>query len=303
MNSTPPYPYIAVEGVIGVGKTTLVRLLRPRFRAQLLLEAFEENPFLSDFYADRARYAFQTQIFFLLSRYQQQKAGAVQEKGALLSDYFFAKDRLFARLNLTGAELDVYEELYELLAESVMVPELVIYLRAETETLMARIAMRDRPYEREMEREYIDALRRSYESLFADYEATPLLTIDTNDLDFVRRPEDLESVEQQIRAALRGIRQPSLLRTERVQPSSSTWSALSATEDVNRENLLEDYLALSQALGELGKVLLQQRTGETGPAPAEALREALATAAGALEDLAHHTGIPLPSRSGERARP
>ena len=153
--------YIAIEGVIGVGKTTLARLLQPAFDASLLLEVFEENPFLSDFYADRERYAFQTQIFFLLSRYHQQRRAVgelLAEKDRLLSDYTFEKDALFARINLTGDELDMYFRVHDALAEKIIRPDLILYLRASTDTLMARIAFRDRPYERNMERDYIHQL-------------------------------------------------------------------------------------------------------------------------------------------------
>ena len=157
--------YITIEGPIGVGKTTLARLIREEFEAELLLEVFEENPFLSDFYADRAKYAFQTQIFFLLSRYQQQHkvVAKILRNSPLISDYAFAKDRLFAHLNLHDDELATYERLHTALAENIMLPDFVVYLRAQTQTLMDRIAIRDRPYEREMSRQYIDDLRQAYE--------------------------------------------------------------------------------------------------------------------------------------------
>lgn len=198
--------YIAIEGVIGVGKTTLARLLQPTFDAELLLEVFEENPFLSSFYADRARYAFQTQIFFLLSRYHQQRRAVPQILAAgknLISDYTFAKDALFARINLSGDELEMYYRVHEALAEKIERPDLIVYLRADTDVLMQRIALRDRPYERNMEREYIDLLNRAYEEFFAQpYDDTPVLTIDTNNLNFVLYPEHLRQIEQRIRQAL-----------------------------------------------------------------------------------------------------
>jgi deoxyguanosine kinase len=198
--------YIAIEGVIGVGKTTLARLLAPSFSADLLLEVFEENPFLSDFYADRQRYAFQTQIFFLLSRYHQQRRGvtAILDAGkSLISDYTFAKDSLFARINLHGDELDMYGRVHEALAEKVILPDLLVYLRAETNTLMQRIAMRDRSYERNMERGYIEELNQAYDEFFAKpYDSTPVLTIDTNPLDFVHHPEHLKLIENRIRESL-----------------------------------------------------------------------------------------------------
>src|SRR5512136_492711 len=202
--TTRPHPYIAIEGVIGVGKTTLVRLLSSDLGAAQLLEVFEENPFLSDFYADRARYAFQTQIFFLLSRYRQQHQ-AIPEAlahGPLLSDYTFAKDSLFAHLNLTGDELTVYEKLHGALAEKIPTPDLVVYLRADLDVLMARIASRDRPYERGMDRSYIESLRLAYEGFFAAYSQAPVLMIDTNNLNFVQDPASLASIRERIRTAL-----------------------------------------------------------------------------------------------------
>jgi deoxyguanosine kinase len=207
--------YLAIEGVIGVGKTTLARLLQPAFEnADLLLEVFEENPFLSDFYGDRARYAFQTQIFFLLSRYRQQNSTvpAILNRGkTLLADYTFAKDALFARINLQGDELTMYHRVHEALAEKIPLPDLTIYLSASVETLMARIALRDRFYERTMERSYIAELVGAYDDFFATTQ-TPYLIIDSNPLDFVRDPEHLKLIENRIREAL-GISpyQPALL--------------------------------------------------------------------------------------------
>src|SRR6185436_3797589 len=138
----------------GAGKTTLARLMQPRFAADLLLEIFEENPFLSDFYSDRERYAFQTQIFFLLSRYRQQNKTVPDMLAAgknVLADYTFAKDALFARINLKGEELAMYDRVHEALGEKIPKPDLIVFLRAETDALMQRITLRDRPYERQME--------------------------------------------------------------------------------------------------------------------------------------------------------
>ena len=200
-----PYnEYIAIEGAIGVGKTTLARMLSEDIQSALLLEVFEENPFLSDFYADRERYAFQTQIFFLLSRYHQQSRVIPQTLASdrLVSDYLFDKDSLFAHLNLANDELAMYERVHKILGEQIPTPDLVVYLRASTDVLMQRIAHRDRPYERNMARDYIDNLRQAYDDFFATYASAPVLTIDTNDLDFVRSGEDRAHIIGLVRAAL-----------------------------------------------------------------------------------------------------
>lgn len=200
--------YIAIEGVIGVGKTTLARLLQPAFQAGVMLEVFEENPFLSDFYADRQRYAFQTQIFFLLSRYHQQRrtvADLIGHFDNLVADYTFEKDALFAQINLKGDELEMYYRVHEALAEKIVVPDLIVYLRADTDTLMQRIALRDRPYERNMDRAYIDELNQAYEGFFANRQErrSPVLTIDTDGLDYVHQRDALEWVENRIRQVLK----------------------------------------------------------------------------------------------------
>jgi deoxyguanosine kinase len=198
--------YVAIEGVIGVGKTTLARLLQPAFNSALLLEVFEENPFLSDFYADRERYAFQTQIFFLLSRYYQQRraVGELLAKNEnLLSDYTFEKDALFARINLQGDELEMYYRVHAALAEKIIKPDLILYLRASTDTLMRRITLRDRPYERNMERDYIQELNTAYEAYFNDHQRSiQVLAIDTDDLDYIKEVEALKYVETRLRQAL-----------------------------------------------------------------------------------------------------
>jgi deoxyguanosine kinase len=199
--------YIAIEGVIGVGKTTLARLLQPAFQSALLLEVFEENPFLSDFYSDRQRYAFQTQVFFLLSRYQQQRR-AVQEALAngknLISDYSFEKDALFASINLQGDELAMYDRVHEALAEKIPLPDLIVYLRASTDVLMQRIASRDRPYERNMERAYIEQLNMAYEKFFGEaHQGAMVLQVDTDQLDYVKNMDDLKAVEDRLRQTLK----------------------------------------------------------------------------------------------------
>lgn len=198
--------YFAIEGVIGVGKTTLARLLQPRIEANLLLEVFEENPFLSNFYSDRARYAFQTQIFFLLSRYHQQNRNVPQlltQDLHLISDYTFEKDALFASINLKGDELEMYYRVHEALAEKMAAPALVVYLRASTDILLQRITMRDRPYERNMESGYIQELNQAYDDFYLSRQRkTPVLVIDTNTLDFVHNPDDLDWIENKVRQSL-----------------------------------------------------------------------------------------------------
>jgi deoxyadenosine/deoxycytidine kinase len=204
--------YLAIEGVIGVGKTTLARMLQPSFNAAILLEIFEENPFLSDFYADRERYAFQTQIFFLLSRYHQQRRSVTDvlvKDQNLIADYTFDKDGLFASINLHGDELEMYYRVHEALAEKIPSPDLIVYLRASTETLMQRIALRDRSYERNMEKAYIEELYRAYELYFGSphtggyHPSVPILVIDTDSLDFVRNQEHLKLVDERIRRAIK----------------------------------------------------------------------------------------------------
>ena len=196
--------YLAIEGVIGVGKTSLARLLQPVFNAELLLEVFEENPFLSDFYSDRHRYAFQTQIYFLLSRYRQQHHAVPEAltNGDLIADYTFAKDALFAGLNLTGDEIETYQLVHKALAERIPLPDLIVYLRVSTEVAMQRISMRDRSYERNMEVSYIDELNVAYEDFFTQNDRLPVLFIDSTALDFVSHPNDLEHVADRIRQKL-----------------------------------------------------------------------------------------------------
>lgn len=195
--------YIAIEGVIGVGKTSLARLLQPVFSSDVLLEIFEQNPFLSNFYTDRKRYAFQTQIFFLLSRYRQQMdlIHSDLSQRTLISDYTFEKDAIFARINLTGDELATYNLVHEALAERIPKPDLIVYLKADTNIAMQRIASRDRSYERNMERDYIEALNQAYDAHFTRH-PEKVLAIDSSRLDFVHQPKHLSQVANRIRGAL-----------------------------------------------------------------------------------------------------
>jgi deoxyguanosine kinase len=196
--------YIAIEGVIGVGKTTLTRLLQNHFQATALLEVFEENPFLAKFYQERERYAFQTQIFFLLSRYHQQHEAvpSALKRGNLVSDYTFAKDELFAWLNLKDDELAMYGRVHAALGEKIPKPDLIVYLRASHQELMRRITLRDRPYERDMDPEYIRQLTAAYDAWLSNLQEIPVLTVDVNHLDYVTNEEDLQHIIGLLQAAL-----------------------------------------------------------------------------------------------------
>ncbi len=180
--------YIVVEGVIGVGKTTLVKRLSEFLNARTVLEVFEENPFLADFYSDRGRYAFQTEMFFLLSRYRQQEGFAQEDLFSrhAVSDYLFSKCRIFAGLTLSEPEFALFDKIYGILEQSVPKPDLVIYLHAPVTDLMDRIASRGRTFEQAMDRDYISGLLGIYTDVFAHYNDTPLLTVDTSTVDFSR---------------------------------------------------------------------------------------------------------------------
>jgi deoxyadenosine/deoxycytidine kinase len=192
--------YIAVEGVIGVGKTSLCKLLSQRFHAKTVNEEVESNPFLSKFYSDRRAYAFQTQMFFLLSRYRQQQGMGQQDLFGqnIVSDYLFAKDKIFAYLNLDQNEIALYEKLWELLEPNIVKPELVIYLQAELDVLQRRIRERGRSFEHNMSREYLAELSEAYNHYFFNYTETPLLVVNVNNIDFVNNPEDFEDLVQKI---------------------------------------------------------------------------------------------------------
>jgi len=197
---------VAIEGVIGVGKTSLANLLGDRLDAKLVLEKFEENPFLTDFYRDPERYAFQTQLFFLLSRYRQQQETRQTDMfhKLVITDYMFEKDRLFASLNLDDNEITLYDSMANLLQRNVIPPDLVIYLQADTGTLMNRIRSRQRDFEDAISSDYIDALTQVYNEFFFRYESSPLLIINTNDIDFVNNEKDLEEVIRYIRQPVSG---------------------------------------------------------------------------------------------------
>jgi deoxyguanosine kinase len=192
----PRHRYIVVEGPIGVGKTSLTRTLSKRFNARSVFELVEENPFLASFYQDRNKYAFQTQLFFLLSRFKQQQELFQQElfSQVTVSDYLFAKDRIFASITLDPNELALYERVYENLGPRVMKPDLVIYLQARLDVLLARIRKRGREFERKFDPEYLAELARTYNDFFHRYDETPLLVINTSDIDFVESERDFEEL-------------------------------------------------------------------------------------------------------------
>jgi len=198
-NETPHH--IAIEGVIGVGKTSLARLLADRLDAGLLLEEASDNPFLADFYRDQARFAFPTQIFFLLSRYQQQQRLLERDLFVtqVISDYLFDKDTLFASVTLSDRELALYHKIASVLRRDIPPPDLVIYLQASTPILLARIKKRSRAMEKAIDADYIDALNEAYNSHFFHYNTAPLLVVKTDEIDFVDNPSHLEDLVEQIK--------------------------------------------------------------------------------------------------------
>jgi deoxyguanosine kinase len=199
--------YIALEGPIGVGKTSLAKLLAERLAGRAVLEVVEDNPFLPRFYQDRSGWAFQTQLFFLLSRWQQQQQLLQADlfSAAMVSDYVFAKDRIFATLTLQPAELALYDRVYEALGPRVPQPDLVIYLQARLEVLLQRIKRRGRDYERHFDADYLESLARAYNDFFFHYSETPLLVINTSDIDFVHNPGDLDNLVSVVRKMRKGV--------------------------------------------------------------------------------------------------
>ena len=194
--------YIAVEGPIGVGKTTLAELLSKELEGTVLTEVVEDNPFLQNFYRDRKKFAFQTQLFFLLSRYQQQKDLSQVDlfSHTVVSDYLFAKDRIFAYLSLDENELGLYEQVFRLLDARIPKPDLVVYLQASSEILVERIMMRNHEYEKDIEEDYLVDLIEAYNKFFFYYSDTPLLVVNTSDIDFVKEPADLSNLVKEIKS-------------------------------------------------------------------------------------------------------
>jgi len=193
--------YIAIEGPIGVGKTSLATLLGRRLGARLVLERPDENPFLDDFYKDAKRYAFKTQLFFTLSRYMQQQEFSQQDlfHDLVIADYLFAKDKIFAYLTLDDKELALYEKLVDLIEPEIAVPDLIIYLQATTEVLIERIRRRGRSFERRLSEDYLRSLNEAYNYYFFHYDASPLLVVNTSEIDFVHQQADLDDLVEEIR--------------------------------------------------------------------------------------------------------
>ena len=194
------FEFIAIEGVIGVGKTSLAKLLSERHNARLVLEQFEDNPFLPKFYNDRERYAFPTQMAFLASRFKQQQNMLSKDlfQQMTISDYIFDKDRIFARLNLDEDELSLYDSIFNIMAGISARPDLVIYLQSSIDRLMENIEQRDRDYERHISRSYLEELSDAYNHFFYHYNKSPLIIINTTEVDFVDNEEHLQYIDDQI---------------------------------------------------------------------------------------------------------
>ncbi|HET6528979.1 MAG TPA: deoxynucleoside kinase [Balneolaceae bacterium] len=197
---TNTFEFIAIEGVIGAGKTSLAKLLTERHNARLVLEQFEDNPFLPKFYEDRERYAFPTQMAFLASRFKQQQNMLSKDlfRQMTVSDYIFEKDRIFARLNLEDDELALYDSIFNIMTGISARPDLVIYLQANIGRLMENIHQRGRDYERQITRPYLQDLSDAYNHFFYHYNKSPLIIINTSEIDFVNEKKHLDYIEEQI---------------------------------------------------------------------------------------------------------
>ncbi len=207
MNQNSEVKYIAIEGVIGAGKSALAKKIKERLNAELVLEQFEANPFLEKFYSDRKRYAFQTQMFFLINRFKQQEE---LKQGNLfteytVSDYIFEKDRIFAYLNLSGEELKLYESIFPLLERNLNKPDLIVYLQSSVDRLIYNIKKRGRKIERNITRSYIAELSEAYNNFFFRYNKAPLLIVNSTEIDFVHNDEDFDELFKQIFREDRGV--------------------------------------------------------------------------------------------------
>ncbi|WP_420630688.1 deoxynucleoside kinase [Candidatus Leptofilum sp.] len=313
------HKFVAIEGVIGVGKTTLTRLLQSKFEnASVLLEVFEENPFLAGFYQDRDSLAFQTQLFFLLSRYHQQHEAVPQalQKGMLFSDYTFAKDELFAWLNLKDDELAMYGRVHAALGEKIPKPDLIVYLQADHDVIMRRIALRDRPYERDMDPNYISQLAAAYEAWLSNVQDTAVLTINVNSLDYLSNLDDLDHVADLIEKTLAEqapSRPPAdmpltLLQNGRLPDFQTFHRQLDSRKGFDPD-LFFNYILLTEEMGEIAKELVKiwgdgKRLVADGRSAKEAhqlaieshrakLRNELADLLAYTLKLANYTGIDL----------
>ncbi len=192
--------YIAIEGVIGAGKTTLAKLISEKLGADLILEEFEKNPFLQNFYNDRKRFAFQTQMFFLINRYKQQQNLNQQNlfSDIYIADYFFWKDKIFAYLNLNADEIKLYESIFPLLQREIPKPDLVVFLQSSVDRLMYNIKLRGRKFERNITKSYISELSEAYNNFFFKYNDAPLLIVNSTEIDFVKNKKDFNDLCQQI---------------------------------------------------------------------------------------------------------
>ncbi|MCB2230813.1 deoxynucleoside kinase [bacterium] len=205
-HATSEPKYIAVEGVIGVGKTTFADMLAECLEAEIIREEVLENPFLVDFYKNRKRHAFSCQLFFLISRFQQQQQLMVRDLFAqrIIADYLFAKDQIFASVNLSERELALYDKIAPVLAQNIPRPDLVIYLQASTSTLLQRIKKRNLPFERSIDSDYIESVNKAYDYFFFHYNDTPLLVVKTDDIDFVNNPRQFDDLIDQIQKPING---------------------------------------------------------------------------------------------------
>jgi len=208
MHHAFPHRYISIEGPIGVGKTTLTRLFAEYFQAQSFLEEFEDNPFLRSFYEDPKSVAFQTQVYFLMARYKQQERLRQPDlfSQRVISDYLFAKDKIFAYLNLQPEELKLYDKIFDLVCKQILKPDLVVYLYADVDTLMSRIHNRGRNYEDNVHPDYLTELMSLYSKFFNHYSESPLLMVDTADLNFGEHPEDFHLLTEAMAATTEGTR-------------------------------------------------------------------------------------------------
>ncbi len=200
-------PYIVVEGPIGAGKTTLARLLADERQARLVLEKVEENPFLERFYGDSQKYRFQAQLYFLLTRYRQQQELAQADlfRQNLVCDYLFAKDHLFAQVNLDADEFALYRQLFGLLDARLPKPDLVVYLQARLDVLMSRVRKRAKDYESGLTPEYVRRIAEAYKDFFFHYDETPLLVVNCSEIDFVDHPEETADLMREINEAGPGV--------------------------------------------------------------------------------------------------